>query len=1417
MANQATFHAKISADARQFVQEVESANDAIKSLVSSYDKISQSSGSASGKADKTRKKSTESEIKGMQDAAIAAGNKVTQAALDNQKKVDQARRKTGKEENLSPEAANAREALALISRREKTARQIVAAKALENTEAKESVLNSKAQANAEERRLRLLKETSGYGRIVSDKDLGEKNTRLLTGRRIEPTVAQGPTRQGVKGLADLQRLQKVYNDDKKKQLSYDRQITQMNRQQMDAMVTGRYALYDMANAYRGIAMGAMRVTRALSQTVVQAAQFESSFTAVERAAKLEVGTQAFMNIRQALIDLSTEIPVAFDQITEIATLGAQMGIAAQDLTKFTETVAAFSAVTGASIDETAEKFGRISSLARVPTEEFENLASSVLYAGFNAVATEEEILKMAESIAAAGANAGYSGKQIVGLSTALASLGVQPEQARGVILRLFNDITRAAEGSTDKMGEFASMAGYTATEFQSIWKESPEEFFTSFLTGLSNVESLTTELDKLGITNTREINVLQRLSGNMDVYSQSIREASQAYEEGTALADIYGKTADNLEAKFQRLINAFDALKASSSEAFGEALKPIVEGLVAITNAASDFAKGPVGKMFIPIIMGATAAVAIFAGMRFATSILTAQMLAMRVAILKTGQVTGLTSNLFKGLRNAITGNLYAVTLMNGQMAFLDRTQMKVAVSTNTLSAETMELALRENKATVATRALSGAMSGLGIIMGAAMVASIVGIVVEMVKMNKQIGENVGGVEALAAALTEDTKAFEAGEGYIAKHTVRLGENQDAAKDNADASRFIIDAQGNIARSFDDTAEAANEATIAIGENFKQLLLQDISESDELTNFVEQIEKAGSDTTQVFDALGVNLADFVDAAAEDPEFGAFNLLNEALANAESRMSTFTPATQKLIQDFITLNGGIAGTNLQINSLESFALGAVGQVNDLSGGVTGFGSSAAYAGRDLGTFLSLIQQATSESIEYKRVLGALGVVAPAAADGLGEIAEESEGVEESASGASKALRTVLDYASDLQGIFDRVVGIEFGETTAQDKIASGWEKIADEAADAQKAVKDANAEILELTADKSVLEYQLSVAERYGDEKRAAVIRAKLEKINGKLADEEKNLSDAQEDAKRSLVDNTAAGRENREVILGMVDSYQDLIEAAIETGMEGEELEKFIASLKEEFIEQGESVGYSRGELVQYSDLFDQFIDVVDNVDPRVDIKFDSNISAAEQAFNEYMAKLKAANGYKTTQTAQTDIKISQPAPLRLMVNGSDVRLYRMALERGALSAKEYYKILYGLSPNNLPDTGVFKGRGFTFYSTGGQVSGPGTGTSDSIPAMLSNGEFVMSAAAVRNYGTDFMNTLNQQKAGGAMPMPSSGAGASGGTTIAYLSPEDRALLRAVADRPVNLYADNTKIAQSVNSGNVTLSQRGLK
>lgn len=47
-------------------------------------------------------------------------------------------------------------------------------------------------------------------------------------------------------------------------------------------------------------------------------------------------------------------------------------------------------------------------------------------------------------------------------------------------------------------------------------------------------------------------------------------------------------------------------------------------------------------------------------------------------------------------------------------------------------------------------------------------------------------------------------------------------------------------------------------------------------------------------------------------------------------------------------------------------------------------------------------------------------------------------------------------------------------------------------------------------------------------------------------------------------------------------------------------------------------------------------------------------------------------------------------------------------------------------------------------------YATGGRITGPGTGTSDQVPILASNGEYVIRAAAARKLGTPLLDSLNR-------------------------------------------------------------------
>ncbi|RDE91473.1 phage tail protein [Aggregatibacter aphrophilus] len=83
--------------------------------------------------------------------------------------------------------------------------------------------------------------------------------------------------------------------------------------------------------------------------------------------------------------------------------------------------------------------------------------------------------------------------------------------------------------------------------------------------------------------------------------------------------------------------------------------------------------------------------------------------------------------------------------------------------------------------------------------------------------------------------------------------------------------------------------------------------------------------------------------------------------------------------------------------------------------------------------------------------------------------------------------------------------------------------------------------------------------------------------------------------------------------------------------------------------------------------------------------------------------------------------------------------------MIQIEAKRIALQASEGVGSLWGAI------AGAFSS-GTVTAATGGYIRGPGTSTSDSIPARLSNGEFVVKADSVSHYGVGFMHAINRRQ-----------------------------------------------------------------
>ena len=460
--------------------------------------------------------------------------------------------------------------------------------------------------------------------VTRGKNQSEKYTENLT-KQVDATIKNA---QAGKDATDQIKNQM------QEQVNAQKAVQRQTQSLMNTWVTSRYALYDIGNFYQSAAQNLIRVSRQIFDTTQSYRRFETAFTSVERA--MQLVDSSTKDVRDQFILLSETTPVAFEDITRIGTLGAQMGITAQGIIGFTETVAKFSAITGISAETVAQQFGKIAELANVDPTQFENLGSAVAFAGVNAVATEAEILNLTQSIAAVSSQAGITAPEIVGIATALASVGIQAEQSRGVFTRVFADIDRAAQGGGKSLQALSEVTGLSAKQISASWgtEGAANEVFIALLKGLDASDNLTATFDKLNIVETREINTLTRLAKNLDVVMQALADSNMSFEDALFLGESFDKTVDNLDSKISLFKNNVDSLAAALSGTMAVALGNIVdigsEFLKFLKNAENSFFfTGIAPNLFTFGVLGA--GIAAFAAILAKT---TAQVYAFRVAVI---------------------------------------------------------------------------------------------------------------------------------------------------------------------------------------------------------------------------------------------------------------------------------------------------------------------------------------------------------------------------------------------------------------------------------------------------------------------------------------------------------------------------------------------------------------------------------------------------------------------------------------------------------------------------------------------------------------------------------------------------------------------------------------------------------------
>lgn len=400
----------------------------------------------------------------------------------------------------------------------------------------------------------------------------------------------------------------------------------------------RYASYDMANTLLQVAGAIKNVGQA---TAVAFAEQERAFTEVERILGIDpdVDLSSITNLREELRSLTEEVPVAFSELSEIASFGAALDIPAEQLDEFSSTVSRFVAITDVSAEQAGKSLARIYQYTRGDdvyrgAEAYEQIGSAILRLGNVSIATEAEVLSFSQALSPLGAQFGVHADQIIAMATATASFAnINVEGAGSAFSRVFAIIERNVKGGSDNLSEFARISGLSAESFTAAWDKDAGGAFNEVIRGLSeDVPNLVTNLDELGIRNVRDQRVIRALAIQYESYTRYLEDSNKALGDGTALGDAYSYVMDDLASRWQIFLNVIQNTAAD----VGATLAPAFSGLLTVVTetmkALGDFASSPIGSWVVRIAAGVAGMVAVWAAWRGAIALATASSLAFKTA-----------------------------------------------------------------------------------------------------------------------------------------------------------------------------------------------------------------------------------------------------------------------------------------------------------------------------------------------------------------------------------------------------------------------------------------------------------------------------------------------------------------------------------------------------------------------------------------------------------------------------------------------------------------------------------------------------------------------------------------------------------------------------------------------------------------
>ena len=486
-------------------------------------------------------------------------------------------------------------------------------------------------------------------------------------------------------------------------------LTQRRSDILDAQARKQKAQAAFDNAQSKLSSTATKVAISAAPLIAAtkaAVDFESAMADVRKVVDFDT-PQQFAQMNEDVLKLSTNLPMAADDIAKIVASGGQAGIARQDLMQFAEDAVKM----GVAFDVTAEQAGDMMakwrSAFKLNQQDVVALADKINYLGNTTAASAPLISDVVTRIGPLGEIGGVASGEIAALGASMIATGVQSDVAATGIKNLILGLT-AGEGATKSQAAAFQQLGFDAADMakrmQTDAKGAIMDVFRA-LQSLPKDQQASVLADLFG---KESIGAIAPLLTNLDALESNFKKVGDASQYAGSMEAEYQARSRTTANQLQLAKNAIVAVGIGIGSALLPAINGVLNAIIPVVSAFANWAQQNQG-----IVQTMVALAASFAGVLLAAR----SLLAIRAGF-----------NMLKE-----TARLFYTVNQNGQIVLRG-----AAMASNIFKAGLSGLGTAFRLAATGARALALALMANPIIAIVAVIIAVVAAIIYFWNTNEQ-------------------------------------------------------------------------------------------------------------------------------------------------------------------------------------------------------------------------------------------------------------------------------------------------------------------------------------------------------------------------------------------------------------------------------------------------------------------------------------------------------------------------------------------------------------------------------------------------------------------------------------------------------------------------------------------------------